>query len=61
MTGPDTAEYDELDDDFAAWAGPPRGTHHPKEEDVTEDQALPPEGPPGVSTPTDQTGDASPS
>ncbi|MFD9320088.1 hypothetical protein ACFU6S_02985 [Streptomyces sp. NPDC057456] len=54
MTGREATEYDELDDDIDDWAGPPRGCHHPKKEDVPEDQALPPEGPPGVSATADR-------
>ncbi|MET8170083.1 hypothetical protein ACIRPU_33790 [Streptomyces sp. NPDC102259] len=54
MTGREATEYDELDDDIDDWAGPPRGCYHPKKEDVPEDQALPPEGPPGVSATADR-------
>ncbi|MEU1192221.1 hypothetical protein [Streptomyces sp. NPDC005859] len=50
MTQSDAEDYEELDDDFASWAGPPRGILHPKKEDVPEDQVLPPEGPAGVSS-----------
>lgn len=60
MTQPDAADYEELDDDFASWAGPPRGILRPKKEDVPEDQVLPPEGPAGVSTTVARDGDASP-
>ncbi|OIJ63615.1 hypothetical protein [Streptomyces mangrovisoli] len=62
MALPDPAghdDYEELDDDFATWAGPPRGIHHPDQEDVTEEQALPPQGPAGVSTTADGAGDTS--
>ncbi|MEW1777115.1 hypothetical protein [Streptomyces sp. NPDC086777] len=57
MTQSDAADYEELDDDFAGWAGPPRGTHRPRKEDVPEDQALPPEGPAGVSTTAERDAD----
>ncbi|MFF7128025.1 hypothetical protein [Streptomyces sp. NPDC008240] len=60
MTQSDAADYEELDDDFASWAGPPRGTHHPKKEDVPEDQVLPPEGPAGVSTTVERDSDTPP-
>ncbi|MFE1443237.1 hypothetical protein [Streptomyces sp. NPDC058739] len=60
MTQSDAADYEELDDDFVSWAGPPRGTRRPKQEDVPEDEALPPEGPAGVSTTVERDGDTAP-
>ncbi|MCI3934455.1 hypothetical protein [Streptomyces sp. AN091965] len=39
---------DELDD-LGIWAGPPRGCHRPKAEDCPEEEALPPDGPAGVT------------
>ncbi|GGV21019.1 hypothetical protein [Streptomyces spectabilis] len=41
-------EPDELDD-LGVWAGAPRGTHKPKAEEFPEEEALPPEGPAGVT------------
>ncbi|MFJ5779479.1 hypothetical protein [Streptomyces sp. NPDC093094] len=60
MTQSDAADYEELADDFASWAGPPRGTRRLKKEDVPEEQALPPKGPAGVSTTVEQEGDTAP-
>ncbi|QDQ14929.1 hypothetical protein [Streptomyces spectabilis] len=44
-------EPDDVDDldDLGVWAGPPRGTHKPKAEEFPEEEALPPEGPAGVT------------
>ncbi|WP_030679193.1 hypothetical protein [Streptomyces sp. NRRL B-1347] len=42
------SDPDDLDD-LGIWAGPPRGTHGPKAEELPEEEALPPEGPAGVT------------
>ncbi|MEV0446112.1 hypothetical protein AB0I84_45730 [Streptomyces spectabilis] len=41
-------DFDDLDD-LGVWAGAPRGTHKPKAEEFPEEEALPPEGPAGVT------------
>ncbi|GAA0424029.1 hypothetical protein Acor_44800 [Acrocarpospora corrugata] len=51
MPSPDPDDYPDLDD-IDAWAGSPRGCHHPKET-VSEADSIPPDEPPGVSIPVE--------